>query len=472
MNKIRIPSTEILKRQRDLMTISPDKTGIFVILGYKVRYMTKNIFYPFVQNTDLLYMGGVSEPDTGLIIKKVRNSYFESHVFVHEPTDSEKLWEGGWLGVQGMKDTKLFDHTHRSTDFLNVFKHLIRHNPNDVVYFDVPNFGYTEEQFSRDSRQHLGIPGNIMWSDNRFGEILKLCKDIKPLSPVIHRQRLIKSADYEIKNLQKAALIASDAFHSVLRKTIGLSQESDISNLFEYEVRKHGADGLAYVPVIAYGENACTIHYTRNNEPLGEDGLILMDAGCRYQGYCSDVTRTFPRNGKFNKHQTLLYQTLLDIQKRLIEECSPMNSLDDLYEMSREWILNDVCMNIFGLSKQNANYIIDRVYPHHVGHHLGMDVHDGSESTSGNIMTSDNRINQWTKDQLLSGMCITIEPGIYIRKDIGRDILSMIPKEYWGMGIRIEDNVVVSSCKETKTVLTKSIPKEISDIEMIMNIEQ
>ncbi|CAG8635569.1 38739_t:CDS:10, partial [Gigaspora margarita] len=264
---------------------------------------------------------------------------------------------------------------------------------------------------------------------------------LKPLSRIIQDLRLTKS-DSEIALMRKDGEITGKAFIQTMKFTKPGLSEHDLYAKIDFECRIRGAQSLAYVPVVAGGINALTMHYVRNDMPLRNGDLVLLDAGGEYYGYASDVTRTWPVNGKFTQPQKELYEAVLNVNRRCIKLCTEAEgiSLNGIHEISVE-LMKEELLNIgFDLSEGD----IDRVlYPHHVGHYLGLDVHDTPYVDRSR--------------RLSSGMVITIEPGLYVPPNYA------YPERYHGMGIRIEDNVVVGATDPI--VLSSTAPKEIVDIE-------
>eukprot|EP00842_Homolaphlyctis_polyrhiza_P003567 jgi/Hompol1/4210/HPOL_003517-RA len=271
---------------------------------------------------------------------------------------------------------------------------------------------------------------------------------LKPLAPIIDNLRLYKSPS-EIALMRQAGRVSAKAFLSAMRMTRPGITEHQISATLEYQARMHGASGLAYVPVVAGGRNALILHYVQNQQMLKDGDLLLVDAGAEYAGYCSDVTRTWPVNGKFSEPQRQLYQILLHVQKYMISQCNEKSntSLNQLHNESF-FMLKDGLTRLFGRSIGHSE--METLYPHHLGHWLGMDVHD-TASISRNTV-------------LKEGMVVTIEPGIYIPDS------PLYPDHLRGLAVRIEDDVAVggASTHYSPVILSVDTPKEIVDIEAVM----
>ncbi|XP_009082099.1 PREDICTED: probable Xaa-Pro aminopeptidase 3, partial [Acanthisitta chloris] len=218
---------------------------------------------------------------------------------------------------------------------------------------------------------------------------------------------------------------------------------------FEFECRARGADILAYPPVVAGGNRSNTLHYVKNNQLIKDGELVLLDGGCEFSCYVSDITRTWPVNGRFTKPQAELYQAVLDIQKSCLSLCSPGMNLENIYSLMLSLIgqkLKELGVLKSSVSDSLFFKAVRKYCPHHVGHYLGMDVHDTPDISRSLLFQP--------------GMVITIEPGIYIPED---DMSA--PERFRGIGVRIEDDVVIT--EDAPLILSDNCPKEIYHIEQI-----
>lgn len=272
-----------------------------------------------------------------------------------------------------------------------------------------------------------------------FQTMLKDAK-VSPLNPLMNSLRVIKS-EAEIANMRKAGKISGRAFTDAMRQEFTL--EKDLGAFMDYKFRTGGCEATAYVPVVAGGKNALAIHYVQNNAVLKEEDIVLVDAGGEYGGYIADITRSWPVNGKFSAAQKELYEAILKVQRTGIALCreSSNMSLDDIHDVTQNGLkaaLESLGFNVSGGA-------MDILFPHHVGHYIGLDVHDCPGYTRSVA--------------LKTGHCVTIEPGIYVPDD------ERWPIRFRGMGIRIEDSVCVQ--EDTSLVLTVEAVKEIVDIEAL-----
>ncbi|KAJ3028109.1 hypothetical protein HK097_006029, partial [Rhizophlyctis rosea] len=255
--------------------------------------------------------------------------------------------------------------------------------------------------------------------------------------------RLFKS-EAEVDVMKRAGEITGKAFVEMMRATKAGVTEHQIEASGEFSMKMQGARGMAYVPVVAGGKNAGVIHYVRNDMKLRDGDLVLVDAGAEYGHYVADVTRTWPVSGKFTPAQRKLYSAVLKAQKHCISLIKPSTTtLDTLHNESHS-ILKQELSTIFNRPVRDGE--MQKLYPHHLGHWVGMDVHDTEGVMRGR--------------RLEKGMCITVEPAVYVPDE------ERYPEEFRNIGIRIEDDVLVGDTGPV--VLSESVPKEVEDVERVM----
>lgn len=286
----------------------------------------------------------------------------------------------------------------------------------------------------------------------RLSENYKKSKKAKDISSLIAQMRLIKSKS-EIKLIKKAISITREAHHEAMIFDKKNKNEYELLASIEYNFKKHGAYSDAYTSIVACGDSANTLHYISNDKPLVDGELILIDAGCEYEYYASDITRTIPVNGKFSSAQKELYNMILKVQLEIIKMIKPRVLRTDLQKEAE--ILLTKGMISLGILKGKYKKLIKaqkhkKYYPHGIGHWMGLDVHDEAPYLDANKK----------EIALKKGMVLTIEPGIYISKDD-----KSVPKRFRGMGIRIEDDILVT--KKSYKNLSRGIAKTIKEIEKI-----
>ncbi|KAI9347695.1 peptidase M24, structural domain-containing protein [Obelidium mucronatum] len=434
--------------------------SIAIVAGFTLRYATGGIFHEFHQNTDLFYLTGFNEPDGCMILEKDSKKYSKGYQFtlyVRERDPSTEMWDGPRCGLEGAVGYFKADHAepiHRLPVRLNEIMSTELPYSTSQIITDLPTSPSLPPSPFQSSHA-ASAPAVPAWTpyatllgylnDTPIQKPLNLFK-IRKLSGVgstLPQLRVVKSAA-EIAVLRKSGQISGRAHAETMAATKPGVSEAFLHSVMDHSVRKRGSDGMAYVPVVAAGANALTLHYVINRHVAKDGDLILMDAGGEYGGYASDITRTWPVNGKFSEPQRKLYQAVLKTQKACIDKCNERSnvSLDDLQNLAFE-VLKVECSKLFGrrLSFSDMN----KLYPHHVGHWMGLDVHD-----VGSVPRT---------RKLTEGMVITIEPGIYVPNS------DSYPEQYRGIGIRIEDDVVIG--KDTCTILSAEAPKEIEDIEAV-----
>jgi Xaa-Pro aminopeptidase len=278
---------------------------------------------------------------------------------------------------------------------------------------------------------------------------------IKDPTIITGEMRLHKS-EKEVAFMQKAADIAGAAHVLAMKKVKPGMNEGQVESLMEAYMRDKGASGVAYNSIIGGGDNATILHYVENNMPLKDGDLILIDAGAEYEGYASDITRTFPINGKYSAAQREIYDVVLDVQQQCVEYTVTGNTVKARQEFSIELLTEG--MKKLGLLKGKTKDLIKKksymkYYMHGVGHYLGLDVHD-----AGRYFT-----DQTAKHSrpFAPGMVLTVEPGLYIPPDD-----KSAPAKYRGIGVRIEDDVLVT--KDGNHNLTGKVPKHPDEIEALM----
>ncbi|HEU4594228.1 MAG TPA: M24 family metallopeptidase, partial [Pyrinomonadaceae bacterium] len=269
---------------------------------------------------------------------------------------------------------------------------------------------------------------------------------------VLHEMRLFKTEE-EIEHMQRAADIASEAHREAMRQVRPGMNEYEVEALIEYTFRRGGASGPAYNSIVGGGANATILHYVNNDAELRDGDLLLVDAGAEYMGYASDITRTFPVNGRFTDAQREIYELVLEAQERCIEMVAPGVTLDEMHQRSVE-ILTAGMVKLGLLEGDPAKLIEEekykKFYMHRLGHYLGLDVHDaGRYHLDGEPRPVE------------PGMVMTVEPGLYISEDADD-----VPEKYRGLGVRIEDDILVTP--DGHRVLTAAAPKHIPDIEQLM----
>ncbi|KAB0796354.1 hypothetical protein PPYR_10415 [Photinus pyralis] len=411
------------------------KTHLIVIPSASKQFMSDKIPYVFRQNSDFLYLSGCLEPDSCLVLA-TSNSLNNHHavMFMREKDSHSELWDGPRTSCEDCINLFGVEQALPITELGKYLECYMKSNGRAMLWYDF--LAPIQKTVDSVMKEFLDEKFNKMWE-----------------SPImfVHRLRLIKS-HAEIQLMQKSCDIAAESIANTISFSRPGVTEHQIFAHVDYECKMKGAEYLAYPPVVAGGNRANIIHYINNNQVVANNEMVLMDAGCEYHGYSSDITRTWPVNGKFTPEQAVVYEILLDIQKRLIELCYTFPSLDNLFDAMCSMLGKH--LEESGLIRrsftENPVRVAYKFCPHHVSHYLGMDVHD-TPSVPRNI-------------RVQPGMIITMEPGMYIHSGL------KVPKEYQGMGIRIEDDVLITN--DGPVVLTKKCPNKLEDIEKIASENQ
>jgi Xaa-Pro aminopeptidase len=395
--------------------------------------------YRYRQSSDLLYLTGFDEPESIAVIAPSRE---QKYMLFVRPRDPEReIWDGRRAGIEGARTEFGADEAFNIEEFKEKLADILN---------GVTNLYYRIGDGNPELDQTIINQITRMRSMGRRGYTPP--QAIVDIGTILHELRLIKTED-EIALMQRAADIAAEAHRLAMQEARAGVNEYEIEALIEYHFRRSGAAAPAYTSIVGGGANATILHYINNDAELRDGDLLLIDAGAEYQGYASDITRTFPVNGRFTETQRDIYELVLEAQTTCIEMVRPGVTMDELHDRSVE-ILTEGMVRL-GLLKGETSKLVEeekykQFYMHRLGHFLGLDVHDVGRY----------QINGQSRP-LEPGIVITIEPGIYISADT-KDI----PEKYVGIGVRIEDDVLVT--QEGHRVLTDKAPKEIKEIEELM----
>ncbi|KAF2669850.1 putative metallopeptidase family M24 [Microthyrium microscopicum] len=428
-----ITALEYYQRRQKLAALLPEKS-IAILAAADVKYRSGPVFYPFHQNTDFFYLTGFQEPEAVAIIDK-RSSEPVFHLLVREKDAQAELWEGARSGTQAAMDVFNADESGDVTQLSTLLPKILDGATN--VYTNLQHLSTPDSSVSRFF--------NSTSKDSKFSSMLGRLNDgsklqAQSLEPLMSEIRVLKS-QAEVAVMRKAGQISGRVLTDAMRQP--WETEKDLHAFLDYQFRIKGCDSEAYVPVVASGKNALGIHYVRNDEEINDGSMILTDAGGSYGGYITDITRTWPNSGKFTDLQRDLYETVLQVQRSCVALCreDANLSLDEIHNVATRSLKDGLKRLNFDVSG-NA---MDILFPHHLGHHIGLDVHDCRKIPR--------------RDKLKDGMCVTIEPGIYVPDN------DRWPAWFRGMGIRIEDSICVT--KGHPLVLTTEAVKEVVDIEAL-----
>ena len=399
--------------------------------------------FRFRQDSDFWYLTGFPEPDAVAVIDPSNKK--APYTLYVRPRDPEmETWFGRREGTEGaMKNygaSQAFNNDRFSVDLPKLL------NGHEKLYY----------RFSVDKALDQQILSYL--TEQRVRRLKTSYPPHTIIDPtiVLGEMRLHKTDD-EIEYMQTAATISAEAHMLAMKKTKPGMNEFQVESLVESYMRDRGATGIAYNSIVGGGGNATILHYIENNQPLKDGDLILIDAGAEYKGYAADITRTFPVNGKFTQAQRDVYDVVLDVQMQCIEATKTGNTVKKRQEFSIELLTEG--LKKLGLLKGKTSDLIKkkeymRYYMHGVGHYLGLDVHD-----AGRYFTDQGAKNS---RPFAPGMVLTVEPGLYIPPDD-----KSAPAKYRGIGIRIEDDVLVTEGGNRN--LTAKVPKDPEAIEALMS---
>lgn len=428
---------EYRQRRHALIAQLPEGAAL-IVPGAALVTRSNDSEFAFRQQSDFYYLTGLQEPDALLVLLPGREAG-QSVVFCQDRDPTLEAWTGRRLGAQGVEQHHGIDQAFENAERDEQLPELLDGYSLLYAPLDQPEaISLAEEALAHAQMgQRRGKPALQGWLDSR---------------PLIHAMRLLKSPA-EIALLRHAAAISAQAHVRAMQTSRPGLHEYQLQAELEHEFVWQGGSGPAYSTIVGGGANACVLHYIENSDVLKSDTLVLIDAGAEFDLYAGDITRTFPVNGHFNAVQRALYQVVLDAQERAVQAITPGATLADIHQQ----VVRDLTAGLIalGLLEGEVDERIDdqsyrRFYLHSTSHWLGLDVHD----------VGSYRLDETTPRPLQEGMVVTIEPGLYIPCD------DDIPTAYRGIGIRIEDNVVVT--RSGHEVLTSSVPKHIAEIEALM----
>jgi Xaa-Pro aminopeptidase len=423
-----------IERRKNLMAKLPGTVAVFASAPVAIR--NNDVEHEYRQDSDFYYLTGFAEPDSVLVLSTEHPDH--SCVLFVRPRDPDReVWDGARAGVDGAVQTfgadaafPIAELAQRLPDYLQNHERLLYRFGKDRV-FDDKMLTALDATRAR-SRRAISWPVQI----------------VDPAS-ILHEMRVFKSKE-ELATMQRAAAITRDGHLAAMQVAKPGRFEYEVEATLRQVFRQHGSERPAYAPIVGSGPNATVLHYRQNDRKMEAGDLLLVDAGCEYGYYASDVTRTFPVSGKFSAPQEAIYRIVLDAQLAAIAATRPGATLEQIHEHALAVIVDGLVR--LGLLTGERQKIIDEqlyrpFYMHRTSHFIGMDVHDVGAY-----------FQKHQPRPLEPGMVITIEPGIYIGA-----ANAAVPPEYRGIGVRIEDDVLVTP--DGQLNLTADIPKSVSEIE-------
>ena len=435
---MRISKAEFARRRKALMA-QMEPNSIAIVPAAPERTRSRDTEYHYRQNSDFLYLSGFEEPQAVLVLIPGRE-HGEYVLFVRERNREREIWDGYRAGPEGACSEFEADDAFPIDDIDEILPGLLEGKQR--VYYSMGK----DNEFDKHVMDWVNtIRAKVRSGATPPGEFLDL-------SHFLNDMRLFKSAA-ELRVMKEAGEISARAHVRAMKASKAGVMEYQLEAEILHEFQMSGARFPAYNTIVGGGKNGCILHYIENSAPLKSGDLVLIDAGCELDYYAADITRTFPVNGKFSPEQKALYEICLQAQLEAIAECQPGKHWNDPHEATVRVITEGLVK--IGLLEGDVNDLIKseaykEFYMHRAGHWLGIDVHDVGDYKVG---------GEWRV--LEPGMVMTVEPGIYVAPDNER-----VAKKWRGIGIRIEDDVVIT--KDGNEVLTKDVPKTVTEIEALM----
>ncbi|KAI1268020.1 peptidase M24, structural domain-containing protein [Xylariaceae sp. FL1019] len=417
-----ITAQEYHSRRAALLSSLPANSAV-ILPSSSILYRSGAVFHAFRQETNFLYLTGWSEPDSLAILRKTDDDY-EFTLLCRPKNPKAELWGGPWSGLDAARDIFNAD----VVGDISSSRTLLAEALQGVEHI------YTDAEQTKYSQPTL------------FGSVLSSAApsitSYSPLKPHINALRAIKSTA-EIAAMRRAGQLSGRALTRAMSRS--WSTEKELAAFLEYTYQTTGLDGSAYIPVVAGGSRGSLIHYVHNNASLTPHNCetILVDAGGEYGSYIADITRVWPLSGKFTPAQRDLYNAVLSVQRSVVSLCraSANMTLDQLHGVTERGLRAQLADLGFELGAG----MMDALFPHHVGHYVGLDVHDVPGYPRNTV--------------LKEGHCIAIEPGVYVPDD------ERFPEHFRGLAVRIEDSVCVGD--DNPLILTTEAVKEVVDIEAL-----
>ena len=432
-----MPRDEFARRRAQLMKLM-GKDAIAIVPAAPIRHRNSDVEYAYRQDSDFFYLTGFGEPEAVAVLIPGRQQA-EYVLFVRDRDPARETWDGRRAGPVGATRVYGADDAFPFADMDEILPGLIENRAR--VY-------YTMGVYADFDARVVGWVNGLRAQSQRGRHSPQ---EFVALDHVLHDMRLFKSTA-ELDLMRESARIASRAHVRAMRTCRPGMSEFEIMAELVHEFRLHNAD-TSYQPIVGGGANTCILHYRENDQKLADGELLLVDAGCEYQCYASDITRTYPINGRFSPEQRAIYEIVLEANLAAIAKVRPGNHWNDPHDAAVRVVTQGLVKlgllkgRVASLEKDEA---YKRFFMHRTGHWLGMDVHDVGDYKVG---------DEWRV--LEPGMVMTIEPGIYIPAG-----MRGVPKRFHNIGVRIEDDVAVT--RRGAEVLTARAPKAVREIEALM----
>ena len=434
---IETPVSEFARRRKQLMRMVGED-AIVILPAAPPRIRSNDTHYGYRQDSDFWYLSGFEEPESVLVLVPGRQ-HGEALLFCRERDPARELWDGPRAGTEGAVSSFGFDDAYPIADLDDILPGLLEGRTR--VYY----------HFGRDTDFDLKLIGWVNRVRAQIKQGAQPPHEFLELGHFLHELRLYKSRD-ELRLMRRAAQIAAGAHVAAMRAARPGMFEYEVEAAILHHFRRHDAQP-AYESIVGGGANACVLHYIANRAQLRDGDLLLIDAGAEYRNYASDITRTFPVNGRYSKEQRAIYQLVLDAQRAALAHAKPGSPWIAGHDAAVATLTEGLLR--LGLLKGTLKQNIEageyrRFYMHKTGHWIGLDVHDvGEYRLDGHFR------------ELEPGMAFTVEPGLYIAPGS-----KGVPAKWQGIGVRIEDDVLIT--KDGHEVLTDGVPKELDEVEALL----
>ena len=433
-------SPEVFEARRERVMEAIGEGAVAVVVGAGEKQRSNDTNYPYRASSDVIYLTGFEEPKTVVVLAPGHEGG-EVVMFVPGRDEKYERWEGRRQGPEGAVENYGADAAYALDDLDEELPRFLEGRQR--LYYTLGSNGDFDERVIRWVQE-------LRHARNKAA---KAPAEIADLRDLLHGARVEKSPE-EVQMLRRACEISSEAHILAMKHCRPGMYEYELQALVEYHFRRSGGDFPAYSSIVGAGDNATILHYTENRSQIEAGDVVLIDAGCEYQFYAGDITRSFPADGTFRPAQSDLYEAVLEVQEKTVAAIKPGVTYESLQEMSRRGLCE--AMIDLGLLDGEVDELLEEkaysdYYPHSIGHSLGMDVHD-----VGLIPVEAD-----ADRPLREGMVLTIEPGLYIP---GTD--EEAPEAFRGTGIRIEDDVLVTA--DGVENLTSSCPKSVDAIEALV----
>lgn len=437
------------RRQKLAQQLKKQGGGVALVQSGLEVMRNADADYPFRSDSYFYYLTGFPEPEACLALAVAPNGDSRSFLFCRAKNEEREIWDGFRFGPAAAKERFGFDAAFAIDDLEDGLNEMLANQPSVFL-----RLGADESLEGAVAEVLKTLRGKV-----RLG--VSAPHAVVDISHALNEQRLIKDK-HELDTMRRAAKISALAHQRAMETCRPGQYEYEVEAEILYQFRKHGSEAPAYGSIVAGGANACVLHYRSNDAKLNDGDLLLIDAGCELDCYASDITRTFPVNGKFTSPQQAVYEVVLNAQHAAIDATKAGARFNDPHDAAVNVLtqgLIDLKLLKMDFSEAIEKKAYSRFYMHRTGHWLGMDVHDCGSYRDPSAKPSDG-VAPHTSRKLEPGMVLTIEPGLYIRPGKG------VPAKFENIGIRIEDDAIVTA--KGREVYTAAAPKTVDEIHAVM----